>query len=193
MSKKAMLGILFFFLMILVIPAVQSMLFASRSAGKIVIEEKLDAPYLQMSDKDFMLIFFGYVGCTKVCTPILHQLDEMYISKEFAPLQKTVGVTFVNLMPELAPDQPERFAQSFNPLFRGVYLSQKELMNIDRELAVFFSKSMSETTEIDHSDNLYLVEKLQDGSLVLKSIYSMHPLNRKMLINDISQLREEKK
>ncbi|WP_295051398.1 SCO family protein [Sulfuricurvum sp.] len=193
MTKKTMLGILFFFLLILVIPAVQSTLFANRSTGKMIINKKLDAPYLQGYNNDLMLVFFGYVGCVKVCTPILVQLDDLYDSKEFAAFKGSVGVTFVNLMPEVEPDQPELFAKSFNPMFRGVYLSQKELMSIDRELGVFFSKSMREPTEIDHSDHLYLVEKQKDGTLVLKSIYTMHPLNREMLSNDILQLRKEKK
>lgn len=187
-----MLGILFFLLMILVIPAVQFMLFSTQSTGKIIVDKTLHSPYLQSSDKDLMLVFFGYVGCAKVCTPILHQLDKLYDSKEFEPYNDKVDLMFVNLMPELELNQPELFAKSFNPRFKGVYLSQKELMNIDRELGVFFSKSMREPTEIDHSDNLYLIEKQKDGMLILKSIYSMHPLNYEMLINDISKLREEK-
>ncbi len=192
MSKKAFLAIILFVAMIFVIPALQSILFASHSTGKMSIEKKLEAPYLQSSDKDIMLLFFGYVGCTKVCTPILHQLDEIYDSKAFEPIKKNVDLMFVNLMPELEPNQPDIFAKSFNPSFKGVYLSQKELMHIDRELGVYFSKSIGDAAEIDHSDNLYLVQKQKDGTLRLKSIYSMHPLNRDMLINDISDLCQVK-
>lgn len=192
MSKKAILAILFFFLMILVIPTAQSILFASHFSGKMIINKKLDAPYLQRSNSDLMLVFFGYVGCVKVCTPILDQLDDLYDSEEFSDLKGSVGLSFVNLMPEVEPNQPDLFAKSFNPMFSGIYLSQKELMSIDRELGVFFSKSIREATEIDHSDHLYLVEKQKDGTLVLKSIYTMHPLNREMLMNDILQLRKEK-
>ena len=185
-SKKLILGVLFFSLMVLVVPTVQSILFATQSTGKMVVNKTLIAPYLQDSDKEMMLVFFGYVGCTKVCMPILHQLDALYDSEEFAPFQKKVGFTFVNLKPESRPDEPELFARSFNSGFHGVYLSQKELMGIDRNLGVYFSKSISDTEEIDHSDHLYLVEKQKNGTLVLKSIYSMHPLNSKLLINDIS-------
>lgn len=176
--------------LILVIPAIQSMLFASHSTGKMVIDKKLDAPYLKGSNQDVMLVFFGYVGCTKVCTPILQELNKLYDSNELK--KENIELVFVNLMPELKPDQPDIFAKSFNPSFRGVYLTQKELMRIDRELGIFFSKSIKDTTEIDHSDNLYLIKKQKDGTLILKSIYSMHPLKSDVLINDIEKLCKEK-
>jgi len=192
MTKRIVLPIFLFVVMILVIPAVQVMLFAGHTTGKMVIEKELVAPYLQGTDKDMMLVFFGYVGCVKVCTPILQELDKLYDSKEFAKNKGNVDVMFVNLMPELEPDQPGIFAKSFNPSFKGVYLTQKQLMNLDRELGVYFSKSIGDTAEIDHSDNLYLVKKQQDGTLILKSIYSMHPLKSEMLINDIAKLSKEK-
>ncbi len=192
MTKRIVLPIFFFIVMILIIPAVQAMLFAGHTTGKMVIEKELDAPYLQGSDKDMMLVFFGYVGCVKVCTPILQELDKLYDSKEFAKNKGNVDLMFVNLMPELEPDQPDIFAKSFNPSFKGVYLTQKQLMSLDRELGVYFSKSIGDTAEIDHSDNLYLVEKQKNGTLILKSIYSMHPLKSETVISDIVKLSKEK-
>lgn len=192
MNKKILFGVFLFILLIIVFPLVQSFIFATETAGKISVEEKIDASYLQSFDKDLMLVFFGYVGCVKVCTPILHDLDALYDSKEFEPLRGTVGLMFVNLMPQLEPDQPDLFAKSFNSHFSGVYLSPKELMSIDRELGVFFSKSLSSPGEIDHSDNLYLIKRQNDGTLVLKSIYTMHPLNRDALLKDIGIFQKEK-
>lgn len=192
MNKKIILGTLFFILLIFILPLGQSLLFATHSTGKIEINQKINAPYLQSSQQELILVFFGYVGCVKVCTPILHQLDDLYDSNSFKPYKSSVGFNFINLMPELEPLQPDIFAKSFNPQFRGVYLPQKELMNIDRELGVFFSKNLTAPGEIDHSDNLYLVKREKNGTLALKSIYTMHPLNHDMLINDISELLKEK-
>lgn len=193
MTKRIVLSVFLFIMMILVIPTVQSLLFASHTTGKMIIEKELAAPYLQGSEKEMMLVFFGYVGCVKVCTPILQELDKLYDSKEFAKNKGNVDLMFVNLMPELEPDQPDRFAKSFNPSFKGVYLTQKQLMSLDRELGVYFSKSIGDSAQIDHSDNLYLVKKQKDGTLILKSIYSMHPLKSEMLISDIEKMSNEKK
>jgi len=104
-----------------------------------------------------------------------------------------VGFTFVNLMPEVAQDQPAEFARFFNPDFEGVYLTQKELMNIDRDFSIFFSKSLNDAAELNHSDYVYLMERQKEGKMKLKAIYMTHPFNRKMVANDIRQSLEDRK
>lgn len=193
MNKKIVLGVFLFVLLMIIVPLLQIFLFSAHTMGKIEINQRINAPYLEDSDKELMLVFYGYVGCVKVCTPILQKLDNFYDSKEFVPYKRSVELNFVNLMPELESHQPDSFAKSFNPQFIGRYLSQKELMNIDRSLGVFFSKNLSQPDEIDHSDNLYLIQREKNGTLILKSIYTMHPLNHELLVHDISVLQEEKK
>lgn len=193
MNKKVILAITLFVVLLVAVPFLQALFFAQQTAGKIIINQPITAPYLKETKKDLTLVFFGYVGCVRVCTPILHQLDDFYDSSSFAPLKPFVGVTFVNLMPELGMNQPQLFAESFNFQFEGVYLTQKELMGIDREFSVFFSKSLSKEGEIDHSDHLYLIEREKSGIVVLKNIYMTHPLNRGLIVSDIQKLLNEKK
>ena len=193
MNKKVIFTALLFIFLLIVAPLLQSFFFSHQSTGKIVINQSIDAPYLHNADKEYLLLFFGYVGCVKVCTPILHRLDAFYDSTEFSPLKPFVVVTFVNLMPELEQNQPQLFATSFNPEFEGVYLTQKELMGIDRQFSLFFSKSLSDPNELDHSDHLYLLQRQKNGELILKNIYTTHPLNKMMIIEDILALQKGKK
>ena len=174
-----------FIFLVIGIPLILSLFFTSRTNGKIVINERIEAPYLNNNGKDLQLVFYGYVGCTKVCAPMLHDLSVFYDSAEFSPLKPFVGFSFVNLMPQIKPDQPDVFAKSFNPLFNGIYLTQKEIMTIDREFGLFFSRRLSEPDEIDHSDYLYLVQRQENGDLILLNIYMTHPLNSKSLVTDI--------
>lgn len=193
MNKKIILAVTLFTALFLVVPLSMIILFSQQTGGgKMVINRGIDAPYLETTKKEFTLVFFGYVGCTKVCTPILQQIGSFYTSKSFQPLKPYVGVSFVNLMPELRSDQPNLFARSFNPDFEGIYLNQKELMKIDRSLHLFFSKSLSAQGEIDHSDHLYLIEREKSGIVVLKNIYTTHPINRSLIIKDIQKLLSEK-
>lgn len=193
MNKKIILAVTLFISIFVVIPLIMIMLFSQQTyGGKMVINRDIDAPYLENTKKEINLVFFGYVGCTKVCSPILQQIGDFYTSKAFKPLKPYVGVSFVNLMPELSSEQPNLFARSFNPDFEGIYLNQKELMKIDRSLNLFFSKSLSEEGEIDHSDHLYLVEREKSGIVVLKNIYSTHPINRLLIRKDIQKLLSEK-
>lgn len=191
MNKKIILAAIFFIILLIVLPLLQALLFSQHTSGKIEVDQPLNAPYLKNSSKDLSLVFFGYVGCTKVCTPILHQLNGFYDSPEFAPLKPFVGLSFVNLMPEVMPDQPTAFAKSFNSDFEGIYLEQNELMGIDREFNLFFSKSLSNPTEIDHSDHIYLIER-KNGIVILKYIYTTHPINKSLIIEDIKRLLKEK-
>lgn len=191
MNKKILLAVTFFIFLFIAVPIVQSLFFAHETSGKIVVNQPIDAPYLRTTDKEFVLLFFGYVGCAKVCTPILYQMSNFYNSEEFTPLKSYVAFSFVNLMPELDPNQPELFAKSFNPKFEGVYLTQKELMGVDREFGLFFSKSLRDDTEMDHSDHLYLLQRQKNGVLLLRNIYTTHSLKKKMIIKDILQLQKD--
>jgi protein SCO1/2 len=192
MNKKIVLSATLFIVLLVAIPLVMTMLFSRQtSGGKIEIDQEINAPYLNPLKKKYTLVFFGYVGCTRVCTPILHQLAELYDSNAFQPLKPYVGVSFVNLMPELSPDQPQIFAHSFNPDFEGIFLTQKELMGVDRSFNLFFSKSLIEKGEIDHSDSIYLLYRGKDGKIILKRIYSTHPLDQVKIIEDIKQCIKE--
>lgn len=192
MNKKIVLAVSLFILLLLVFPFLSMFFSTQNTSGKIVINEAINLP-LNDTRKDLTLVFFGYVGCVKVCTPVLHRLDDFYDSPSFAPLKPFVGVSFVNLMPDMTPDQPQAFAQSFNPLFEGVYLSQKELMHIDREFNLFFSKSLIDEGELDHSDHLYLIERQKSGIVVLRNIYTTHPINKELIISDIREIINERK
>ncbi len=86
MNKKIILAVLFFIFLLMTVPIIQSLFFAQQTTGKIIVNKNIDAPYLGTAKKDLILVFFGYVGCVKVCSPILKQLSNFYDSAEFAPV-----------------------------------------------------------------------------------------------------------
>lgn len=157
----------------------------------MVIEKEVKADFIK-SDKKFVLLFFGYFGCRDVCTPILEEMSKMYESKEFEELKESVDFVFVNLTPEVEAFEPDLFAKYFNNDFKGVYLSKSELFSMDRNFELYFARSLSDNSELDHTDNLYLIEN-NSKTKVLKSIYSTHPIKRKKLIDDIILLKSSEK
>lgn len=169
-------------------PLFLSNAFALDIQSNTLMEETVKAPYLQKNTKRFQLVFFGYVGCKTVCTPMLHQLSSLYDSPSFARLKPFVGVSFVNLIPEMDANLPQAYARSINPNFVGIHLDQKELASIDKEFSVFIAKRLNDPSEIDHSDHIYLIERDKKGNLLLKNIYITHPLNKEIIISDINSL-----
>lgn len=192
-NKKYIIAAIFFIVVGIALPFGLSLFFAKQTSTNMTINEPIQVPYLQSNGKDFELVFYGYVGCTTVCTPTLHNLNDLYNSPSFAQIQPHVGITFVNLMPEITPDQPDIFAKSFNPNFTGIYLNQKQVMSIDREFRLFFSKRLMSPDEMDHNDYLYLVQRMKDGTFILKNIYTTHPLEHEMVLNDIRNYLKEMK
>ncbi|MDD5400868.1 MAG: SCO family protein [Sulfurimonas sp.] len=170
------------------VPFVQSLFFSGNSKGAIKVEREIKADFIK-SDKKFILLFFGYFGCRDVCTPIMEEMARLYESKEFEEVKDSVDFLFVNLTPEVEKSQPDLFAKYFNKNFNGVYLSKSELFAIDRNFELYFARSLSDDTELNHTDNIYLI---QNGvkTKVLKSIYSTHPLKIKKLIDDIIQIKK---
>lgn len=173
-----------FFLMM---PLFQSFFFSSTTEGGIVINKEVKADFVE-SDKKIVLLFFGYVGCEDVCTPVLQRLSALYESDEFKSLKDDVDILFVNLTPEAQEFQPDLFAKFFNKNFKGVYLPKKSVLSIDRNFGLFFSGGLADTAELNHTDHIYLIQNSSD-SKILKKIYSVHPINTQKLIDDIMLLK----
>jgi protein SCO1 len=189
-SKSKTIFIFLIFLFFITIPFLQSLIFSSNTEGAIKIDKEVKADFIY-SDKKIILLFFGYFGCKDVCTPLLYKLSDLYESQEFTTIKDEVDIFFINLTPEAEQDQPDLFAKFFNKNFKGVYLSKKDIFNLDRTFGVFFSRDLSDKTELNHTDFVYLIEN-NLNSKILKSMYSIHPLKTAKLIDDMILLDSKK-
>lgn len=180
-------GIFIFFL--LIIPLTQSFVFTTSTIknSKIIINKEVDATFLKNIDKENIVLFFGYVGCTDVCTPILEELGAIFSSNK-ANLKDSTAVVFVNLTSEISHEQPQLFASFFNENFIGLHLDKKDLYAVDRKFNLFYSAGINDKDELSHSDFIYLLKKQSADKAILKNIYMTHPLNSKELIKDIKSI-----
>lgn len=185
--KKISLTLLTVLAVSAIFPKSDTLLFAQGPSSSVVLERPIDAKYLNVGKKEYMLVFYGYVGCVKVCSPVLDNLNRFYSSDAFSKFEPFVDLIFVNLLPKVSQDQPDQFAKVFNANFIGVYLTEKELSGIDKELNVYFSKRIDDSFELDHSDHIYLIKREKDGKLTLINIYTTHPLNQASIIDDLTQ------
>jgi protein SCO1/2 len=185
-NKKTSFTVAFLSFFMLVFLLLQNLLFSSTNleSSKFVVHQNIDSHILDSIEKENIILFFGYVGCVDVCTPLLHELNAMYVSKAFHGLEESTAIVFVNLIPELKSDQPQLFATSFNEKFIGLHLNKRDLYSIDRAFSLFYTPSLSNKNELSHSDSIYLLKK-KDSRLVLENIYMTHPLNTTQLIQDI--------
>jgi len=179
-TKKIYLVILLL-LFLLLIPLLQSLIFSHQKEGVITINKEITVDFIQ-SDQKNILLYFGYVGCSDICTPFLENLSRLYESEEFKKLQAHTDIFFINLTPYIEPSQADQFAKSFNKNFQGIYLTRKEVLSIDRNFKLFFSDDLSDTTKINHTDYLYHIQNT-NNTKSLKNIYFTHPLSTQKLID----------
>lgn len=186
-DKKSILFVILLTVLIIAIPLIQSLLFSQANIvdGRIEVNDSIEVPFLTANEKESIILFFGYVGCTEVCTPILNQLKAMYEKNEFRKFHSSVDVVFVNLMPDIVPIQAQQFAETFNLNFKGIYLSQRQLVKIERKFRLFFSQNLLNKTKLNHTDYIYLLERQKNGQIILKNIYNTHPFKADTLMKDL--------
>lgn len=182
--KKIFPVLLIIVLFLGIIPLMQSFIFQETTDGKLELNKKVEISFLPKSDNRISLVFFGYFGCTDVCTPVLKDLSRIYNSNEFYEYKKRVDVYFVNLLDDVYDFEPDVFAKYFNKDFKGIYLTKKEIMNIDRGFGLYFAPSLANPAQLDHTSFIYMVLK-EDNGYILKKSYITTPINKKELIKDI--------
>lgn len=152
----------------------------------IKIDKHVRIPYLKKDEKKITILFFGYVGCKDVCNPFLSKLSTLYNSQKWKNIKNKVEVVFVNLIPTMDPELPMLYANSFDRNFIGIYLDRNELLNVDKEFRLSFSKSIFDSQKLQHSEYCYVI---QNGkSRVLKRIYYSNMLDEEELYSYISSL-----
>jgi protein SCO1/2 len=199
MSKKLYLG---FMLSLVILVSILTMIIPTlftKNISRITLNKEIDLPLVLDDEKEVKLVFFGYSGCTDVCTPRLNELSEFYTSLD-EKMKKKVGVEFFDISTPYDTTLPQRFAKFFNKDFNGIYLNKTILREYTKAFNVFFAPSLTDKTEFEHTANLYLVQKNTDESSIagnyknnktIKYIYNSYPYDFKQIKSDIEELTNE--
>ena len=171
-------------ILVMIIPS-----FFTKGISRISLNQELHLPLILDDTKEIQLLFFGYTGCVNVCTPRLQELSAFYNILD-AKTKAKVGVAFLDISAPEDKKHPDNFAKHFNKEFKGIFLTPETLREYTKAFRVYFSKSLTEKTEFDHSSNLYLVKK-QDNTKNLRYIYTAHPFDFKQIKLDIEELLHE--
>ena len=189
MSKKQLiLGsllilITFSSLFIITLPSVYS----KNKAGKIEKEIIADFDFLKNEEKNYVLLYFGFVGCTTICPPALNEISQIY-----KKLDKTkFSFYFVNLQEDTPPENVELFAKVFHPNFKGVYLDKENITKTISKLNVKYTKALFDKNDIEHSGFLYFLEK-ENNLFVQKYIYTTKPFAIDLIAEDLNKIGKGK-
>lgn len=183
-SASMILLVLIVSILIMIMPT-----FFTKGISRVELNREVNLPLILNDDKEVKILFFGYSGCTDICTPRLYSIDKFY-NRLDADIKKKVGVEFLDISIPRDKELPARFAEFFNPDFKGIYLSRKTLRDYTKVFDVFFSPSLIDETEYVHTSNIYLVKK-DKNKKELRYIYNSYPYDFKQISLDIRGLLNE--
>ncbi len=186
MVKKQLFGVALIAVMLsllLVFPFLGTF-FSKNSKGTAFGENTISPFFLEKEHSHIVFVYFGYVGCTKICTPSLEEISKEYPA--FKKIEPNVKVYFVNLNPDQPQDAPDMFAKAFHREFEGVYARQQQI----EALAQAYNLAITgKDSEMGHTSSLFMFVKKPSG-YVLKNIYSTHPYPTKQIIIDMQKVQQ---
>ena len=189
MKKNSIPALLVFLLLTASVLIMVSPTFFSKDLSRIELKQDLQLDLVLSEKYDLELVFFGYAGCVDVCTPRLDDLAKWYTSIP-NDTQEKVNVKFIDLSVPEDTELPATFAKAFHKDFTGVFLDESVLRIYSKAFGVYFSTSLMDENEIDHTTHLYLVKRDATGKK-LRFIYTAYPFDFKQIQSDIEELSNE--
>ena len=163
--------------------------FFTKGLSRVSLHKEFKLPLVLNDNKDIKLLFFGYSGCADICTPRLQSISKLYKSLD-KNTTKRVGMEFLDISTPTDETLPKRFALFFNENFKGIYLDKNILRDYTKVFSVYFSKSLVEKTEYNHTANLYLIKKTKNKKEI-RYLYNSYPFDFKQIKLDIEELLHE--
>ena len=72
-ASLILLSIVLVSILIMIIPT-----FFTNGISRVVLHKEINLPLILNDEKDIALVFFGYSGCSDICTPRLYSINEIY-------------------------------------------------------------------------------------------------------------------
>ena len=150
--------------------------------GKVILDEEVALPFMVEQEKRVILLYFGYLGCTTICTPSLEEISSIY-TQSGAP--KGLAFYFINLAPESG--DLDAFVHYFHKEFIALQLSDEKRQKLMRDLRAYSSESLSGDGEISHTGHLYMIKQDRQKNFTLKVMYYTRPFDVESIVNDIKK------
>lgn len=157
----------------------------SAHAGRSEDRRSVDFPFLKGERSDVVVVYFGYVGCSRVCTPALNDLADIYREAGVREFKPTLSVWFVNMTPQMDPLSVQSWAEHFDKGFKSYAPNEAELQKMVHTLNLVYTRL---GVEAEHMPYAYLLQKKGKG-YELVYIYTSSPYNRDLILQDIGAFR----
>lgn len=153
------------------------------NAGRSEKHLRINFPFLKNEHAKQVLVYFGYVGCTRVCTPALNDLASIYREHKQQTLKNDTSIYFVNMTPQMDAASVQSWSEHFDRDFKSYAPTQAELRRMVQTLNLVYTEL---GVEAEHMPYAYLIQKKSDGYELLY-IYTSSPYNRTLMLKDLER------
>lgn len=155
-----------------------------KHAGRSEKRMAVDFPFLEKENSDIVLVYFGYVGCSDVCSPALQDLSQIYALSKKRKGLLAPSVWFVNMTPHMDAYAVQSWVEHFNGEFKSYAPNPIELGKMVQTLNAVYSQLEARA---EHRPYVYLLQKKGKG-YELAYIYTSVPYHRTLILKDIGVL-----
>ncbi|REL38332.1 hypothetical protein DYD21_06920 [Rhodohalobacter sp. SW132] len=147
--------------------------------------------FLESSDNEVEVLFFGFVGCASICPTSLLKLSEVLESDEIQNTGLKAGGIFVEV--DLSGKTGSREADNYSKLFsnsiRGVHPGKERLDQILKEFSARVTNNRQENRLITHTDHFYILKRHNGGWQIAEVL--RNGSSREVLLNAILNAKEK--
>ena len=146
----------------------------------ILNELELELP--TSSNSEFALVYFGYVGCKTICSPILKEVSDVLSQVN---QENNVQFYFINISDNA--DAMDEYLNFFDTSFIGLDIEKNKKRILMDKLNAYSSRSIFDKEEFIHSGNLYLFRKNGNTKYILQRIFDFRPYNSPRIVEKLKK------
>ncbi len=124
--------------------------------------------FLENSENDLEVVFFGYVGCTYICPTSLFKIGEAIDEIKATYPDAKVGGHFVDVNAETQIHRTNEYSSSFSKSIQGVSVDHETLNDLRGDFGLNIFEMNREIDPIIHTDHFFIMEKEPDGWTVAR-------------------------
>lgn len=121
-----------------------------------------DFDFLENSENEVVVVFFGYVGCSYICPTSLFKIGDVVDEVKVEYPDSKLGGLFVDVNAETQIKRANEYSLGFSSSFKGVNVDQQTIKNLRSEFGLNVIDTNREIDEIIHTDHFFVLKKEQD-------------------------------
>lgn len=127
--------------------------------------------FLDHSDKEVEVIFFGYAGCAYICPNSLIKMTKVFEDLKNEKDMDGVGLHFIDINAETQIARAEQYTGVFSEHICGHNIEVSELSRIKETFGIQVTNNNYDNSEILHTDHFFIVRN-DAGSWVIDRVLS---------------------